>query len=74
MTASPFEIFSKVDVIVFASQDMDTLADLPKLKMLSLIGNPVTTKSNYRQAENVTRREASGARARSFVQNALFKL
>ena len=30
---------------------MDPLAGFSKLKMLSLIGNPVTTKPNYRQVE-----------------------
>ena len=29
-------------------QDIDPLASLPKLKMLSLIGNPVALKLNYR--------------------------
>lgn len=30
-------------------QDMDPLAGFAKLSMLSLVGNPVTTKANYRQ-------------------------
>ena len=30
-------------------QDMDPLAGFTKLSMLSLVGNPVTTKANYRQ-------------------------
>lgn len=41
---------------MLAPQDLDPLASLPKLQMLSLMGNPVALKSQYRcGADGVTR-------------------
>ena len=44
-TLSPFDAW-------YGLQDLAPLSTLPKLRMLSLLGNPVTTKPNYRCARS----------------------
>lgn len=52
-TLSPFDAWSGL-------QDLAPLSTLPKLRMLSLLGNPVTTKPNYRCARTANSRRIGG--------------